>query len=65
MDASTMPAPTPSAASDSDRFVEEADSVRELFAGDLILTLNERSRGEPPRAFRELFRAMRRATGNI
>lgn len=25
---------------------------------------NERSRGEPPRAFRELFRAMRRATGN-
>ena len=32
---------------DGNGFIKEPDPVRELFAGDLLLTLNERSRGEP------------------
>ncbi|MBK6396486.1 MAG: DUF615 domain-containing protein [Betaproteobacteria bacterium] len=49
-----------------DAFVaEHPDADRASLARLADAARNERSRGEPPRAFRELFRAMRRATGNI
>lgn len=48
-----------------DAFVaEHPDADRASLARLADAARNERSRGEPPRAFRELFRAMRRATGN-
>ena len=48
-----------------DAFVaEHPDADRAALARLADAARNERSRGEPPRAFRELFRAMRRATGN-
>lgn len=48
-----------------DAFVaEHPDADRAALARLADTARNERSRGEPPRAFRELFRAMRRATGN-
>ena len=48
-----------------DAFVaEHPDADRAALARLADTARNERSRGEPPRAFRELFRAMRRATGS-
>ncbi|MBK6803432.1 MAG: DUF615 domain-containing protein [Betaproteobacteria bacterium] len=48
-----------------DAFVaEHPDADRATLARLADAARGERSRGEPPRAFRELFRAMRRATGN-
>lgn len=48
-----------------DAFVaEHPDADRASLARLADAARNERSRGEPPRAFRELFRAMRRATGS-
>jgi ribosome-associated protein len=48
-----------------DAFVaEHPDADRASLARLADAARNERSRGEPPRAFRELFRALRRATGN-
>ena len=48
-----------------DAFVaEHPDADRATLARLADTARKERSRGEPPRAFRELFRAMRRATGN-